>query len=489
MKVPYQMVAATDLCRREAHMTLALQTGYPRLKQVPIDERASLTVACYGPSLEQTYQSMQRPILSMSGATRWLADRGIIPDYHLDMDPREHKVAFIDPPVPGVHYLMATVCHPTTWPKLAGQQVTLWHTYSAQHTYDWVNSMDHGELVIHGGSTIGLTALHVGGVLGYRHFEVHGMDGSFADDARSRRHAGTHPGTKQQDGITWDAGGKRYQTSRIMANAVTETLHAVANFPIFCVFHGEGLTQALLRERDLPTACCVDETEKAARLRTSCAHILDPIKPAEADPPSAVFWDALCAETTPEVLAEMERIRVLTEPRRAQAKYNTGTVTLEQMAQLRTLCLRQQPKRIVEVGTFIGNSTLALQASKRLYTCDRDNDCFPPTDGVKTYPYTTSTAMLGQLVREGVKADLFFYDGRIQLEADLPLIKQLSHADTMHVVDDYAVNQKGIVNLRLLATLAKPDDPWCLIEPDHRLAEKSTLAALVPRRLFRAVAA
>src|SRR5262245_63734243 len=135
---------------------------------------------------------MTRPIMSMSGATKWLAERGVIADYHIDMDPRQNKVADVTPAVPGVHYIMASVCHPDVFKALAGQRVTLFHVYSGEMTYDWVAEMDTGQQVLRGGSTIGLTALHLGGYMGYRHFEIHGMDGSFSDLTRTRRHAGPH---------------------------------------------------------------------------------------------------------------------------------------------------------------------------------------------------------------------------------------------------------------------------------------------------------
>lgn len=482
MQIPYGLVAAVDIYKREAQMALALQYGYPRLQRQPIDDQKTLTLACYGPSLADTYQTMTRPILSMSGATRWLADRGIVPDYHIDMDPRPHKVHFLDPPIDGVHYLMATVCHPKTWELLKGQQVTLWHTYSAPRTYDWVASVDQDQLVIHGGSTIGLTALHLGGVLGYRHFEIHGMDGSFRDASRSARHAGPHPGTKQQDGITWQAGGVIYQTSKVMSNAVAETLNALANFPIFCVFHGQGLTQALVKEQNLPNACCADELEKADRVRKSYAHILDVLLPKAGDPAvTAQMWEQLCTPIDPSLLTALQILRADNEKRRAKAKYNTGSITLAQMAQLRALCLKQQPKVIVEIGTFIGNSTLAMQA-KQIYTCDGRNDCFPKTSGIQTFPFTKSTAMFQTLVNQGVKADLFFFDGRIKPDADLPLIQALSHPGTIYVMDDYKDMEKGVINAKLLATMLPQG--WVLVEPDHRLAGESTLAAFAPKRLF-----
>lgn len=484
MKIPYPMVAAVENQKRHAQMAVALQANVPRLEQQPIDDSKSLTIAAYGPSLEDTWQTMTRPILAMSGATRWLADRGLIADFHADMDPRPNKVLDITPPVDGVHYLMATVCPPKTWDVLKGRHVTQWHVYSGEETYDWVGVNDNGALVIRGGSTIGLTALHVGGVLGYRHFEIHGMDGSFRDLSRAHRHAGPHTGHTQLDGITWDAGGVRYATSKIMSNAVAETKNALATFPIFCVFHGNGLTQALVREWNYPNACCADETAKAERIRRATAHIYDMAlaDPKRGETPHTAMWDTLAPTLDLREEADLLRIRAMTEPLRAKAAYNTGSITLEQMRQLRAICLRWKPQRIAEIGAFIGNSTYSFTAPE-IYTCDRDNDCIARTPTIMPFPKQSSTDMLGFLWDRGLKVDLFFFDGRIQLP-DLPLILALSHLKTLFVCDDYAGTEKGVINAKLLAGILPPR--WILVDPDHRLADKSTLAVLAPLELFRA---
>lgn len=241
----------------------ALKTGFPRLQPREIEDGRSISVACYGPSLKDTWQKIERPIISVSGALHFLSERGVVPDYHVDVDPRKHKVRHVTPPVDGVHYVMASCCHPDTWKSLQGQKVSLIHAYSDVTTPDWVARNDPGGFVVRPGSTVGMAAIHVGGLLGYRHFEIHGMDGSIKD---GERHAGPHFGHKQ-GGITWAAGGKTYQTSKIMANACAEVINTLRQFPIFCVFHGEGLQQALIDEEyDLDNAA-LDGTPKANMVR------------------------------------------------------------------------------------------------------------------------------------------------------------------------------------------------------------------------------
>jgi hypothetical protein len=205
---------------------------------------------------------MKHPIVSMSGSHNFLIERGVIPDYHIDMDPRPHKLAHIIKPHPDVQYLMATVCHPFTWAILKGYKLKTWHVISGKGTKAWLEKYDPRTVLVAGGSTIGLASIHVGGLLGYRRFEIHGMDGSFRGDIR---HAGVHYGHDQAP-IEWKANGKTYKTSKIMMNANVELLNMLRHFPFLAVLHGEGLQQSMIEEADLPNAA-VDGTTKADLVR------------------------------------------------------------------------------------------------------------------------------------------------------------------------------------------------------------------------------
>lgn len=470
MKIPYQLTAAVKLEQRYAQMVGAIARGYPRLERHAIDPTATLSIAAYGPSLVDTWQELRAPILSMSGATKFLSDRGVIPTWHCDMDPRVHKAMTSLPPVPGVTYLAASVCPPEYFDALGDAPVLLWHTVSSNWEDDlkWVAEHDPGQLVVSGGSTIGLTAIQLGGLLGFNRFELHGMDGSFVDGVR---HAGPHAGKTQPATFTWDAGKFTYRTSQIMANAVAETINAVRNQPIIAVFHGRGLTQALIREEALDNACCADEVEKRTRLQVSRVNLVDmpPIPKGKGS-----VWDGLLASLVPDDVPELVGHIAECEPRRERATYNTGTVPLETAVLLRALCRYYQPQIAVEVGTFIGTSTLALDASRAIYTCDRSNDCVPGTDHILTHPYQSSTDMLKE-IQEPV--DLFFFDGRIQPE-DLPHVQRLSHSRTVYAFDDCVGTEKGVVNASRLRPLV-PEHVF--IPPYAAFGNRTTLGALLPR--------
>src|SRR3990167_10081753 len=134
MKIPYHLIAAVKTEQRHHYMAEALAHGFPRLQPRPIDDDKSISLVCYGPSLLDTWAEITPPIITVSGALHFLAERGIIADYHVDCDPRLHKTQHLQPPVDGVHYLIGSCCHPSTWEILKSQKISLVHFYMSPQT-------------------------------------------------------------------------------------------------------------------------------------------------------------------------------------------------------------------------------------------------------------------------------------------------------------------------------------------------------------------
>ena len=259
------MAAALSETRRHAHMAYAIGKNLPRLAPSPMGDE-SISLACYGPSLEDTWQNLKPPIISVSGAHDFLVKRGVIPTYHIDIDPRKHKLRHLQNPNDETIYLMASVCHPWVWNMLKGRRVVMWHTISGKQTENWLSMFDPGSTLIYGGSAVGLAAIQVAGFIGYRHIEIHGMDGSFRD---GKRHAGEHYGHKQEE-VDHTADGKTFRTTKIMMNSNVELMNVLHSFPVFCVFHGDGLVQSMVAEsKKLPNASVVSDVEKTAKVRSA----------------------------------------------------------------------------------------------------------------------------------------------------------------------------------------------------------------------------
>lgn len=206
-------------------------------------------LACYGPSLAETWANvqMERPagtLVTVSGAHDFLIRRGIVPDSHIECDPRPHKAAMVTPSM-RVKYLLASCCDAEWVAGLVGNNhnVVLWHMING--TPDWrIDDIEPGSYYVSGGGSVGLRAVTLLYALGYRRFIIHGMDCSFINN---EQHAAEHTGKKQKQ-IRVRCGERWFDTSPVLvsyARQFFETLKFLtdATFDL----HGDGLLQAMCR--------------------------------------------------------------------------------------------------------------------------------------------------------------------------------------------------------------------------------------------------
>ena len=201
----------------------------------------------------------------------------------------------------------------------------------------------------------------------------------------------------------------------------------------------------------------------------------------------AVFWNQLGELVPPGWWSDADDIIARANKRRKYAKFNTGSISRTAAVALRAIVAWRQPRRIAEVGTFIGVSTESMSFTGAvIVTCDFSNDCLPDTKRRACWPYKTSTQMLRQAVlsRSAGKVagpfQLFFFDGLLSHE-DCALIMKLSSKDTVYVFDDYNGEFKGVQNVKKLSPLL-PNH--ALIPADGWVKDDTTLAALVPESLL-----
>jgi predicted O-methyltransferase YrrM len=201
----------------------------------------------------------------------------------------------------------------------------------------------------------------------------------------------------------------------------------------------------------------------------------------------ALFWQQLGELVPRGWWSDADDIIARANKRRKYARFNTGSISRTSAVALRALVAWRQPRRIAEVGTFIGVSTESMAFTDAvIVTCDASNDCLPDTKRRACWPYKTSTQMLRQAclsLAAGKVAgpfQFFFFDGLLSHE-DCALILKLSARDAVYVFDDYNGEFKGIQNVRKLRPLL-PNH--VLMPADGWVRDDTTLAVLVPESLL-----
>ena len=153
-----------------------------------------LVIVATSPSGER-YTIEKRPgdvLVCVNGAHDWLLRRGIKPDACLFLDSTP-ELAAVFAPQQGINYLVASQCHPSTFDRLAGHNVVLWHARVPTETLGGIDIADlvskHNRAVpvsymIPGGGTAAIRWFSVGQFSGFRRFVAYGLDSSFDDGRR-----------------------------------------------------------------------------------------------------------------------------------------------------------------------------------------------------------------------------------------------------------------------------------------------------------------
>jgi hypothetical protein len=225
-----------------------------RTSEAPAHDRLAV-LACYGPSLTETIEDLRgeaaqadADVISVSGSHDFLLSRGIVPRYHVECDPREHKADNIDRSHPSVQYLLASCVHPVLFDKLgADADIALWHVASMSHAGSLIDQLgEKPGTVITGGGSVGLRSISLLYAMGYRRFSIYGMDCSFRDNG-VMQHADKHAG-KRQIVTTYRCGERTFATSLTLQSYACdfmEMLQRVNDLDV-CL-HGDGLLQAMVR--------------------------------------------------------------------------------------------------------------------------------------------------------------------------------------------------------------------------------------------------
>ncbi len=132
--------------------------------------------------------------MSVNKVNDWLRERGIVPDFHLLLDPKEWVAEYVKNPHPKTTFLVSHQCHSSVVRglRLKGARVYLW--VSAANFYGVAyppqilveQYKNHAWTMVAGATTVGLRAPLVGYQLGFRGFHMFGMDSSMREDATQK---------------------------------------------------------------------------------------------------------------------------------------------------------------------------------------------------------------------------------------------------------------------------------------------------------------
>ncbi len=172
------------------HLKHSATLGLPELKVGSVKEGKCVFVGS-APSVKEHIETIRmlsydyrNCIVAVNDSNDFLMANGIKPDanviFEVAQDPAELKRRHY----PGTTYYVHSMAHPTTFEALEGMKVVLWHTYTAipEHL-ELMQAFENKHLMIGGGVASTLNkAIPLMIALGYRQFELFGVDSSYPEN-------------------------------------------------------------------------------------------------------------------------------------------------------------------------------------------------------------------------------------------------------------------------------------------------------------------
>jgi hypothetical protein len=197
-----------------------------------------------GPSLKNTLPEIHwraaqgQTIVALNNSGSFLIENGIEPHMQVVIDARPENTAFLAPPR-AKRYFLASQCAPEVFDAVRGLDVTVFHMHT-DGIADLLPSDGRPVHLVSSGTTVGLAAMVVAYILGYRAIHLHGFDSSFTDS----HHAYPQPGNDADAVIDAVAGGRAFKTTAWMimqTNQFQALAPALAEDGVVITVAGDGL--------------------------------------------------------------------------------------------------------------------------------------------------------------------------------------------------------------------------------------------------------
>ena len=240
-----EMVCNTNDERLKSNIRSACERDLPWLQLADVHDGHAVIVGG-APSVKRCLdeirwrKSIGQKIFALNNAFSYLREQGIEADAQVIVDAREENAKFVPSTSTAVHYI-ASQCHPAVFDAAKGLNTVLWHANNGILDEALVNPKKQTEVLISGGTTVGLSAMVIAHALGYRMLHLYGMDSSFEETAH---HAYEQKLNDKDIVLDVVCQGRPFRASPWMVaqvNQFQELALILANDNATITVHGEGL--------------------------------------------------------------------------------------------------------------------------------------------------------------------------------------------------------------------------------------------------------
>ncbi len=125
-------------------------------------------------------------VMAVNAMHQWLIERDIIPHIHVLFEPdiEDLEKSLGGPPHKDVTYYLASHCPLEVFRSLKDYRRVLWHVYYPFEEYQHrIHQLFPGEAMVAGGYCTFFRNLTIATILGFRNFELFGLDSSFDEES------------------------------------------------------------------------------------------------------------------------------------------------------------------------------------------------------------------------------------------------------------------------------------------------------------------
>jgi Protein of unknown function DUF115 len=200
---------------------------------------AGPTVADYVDEIKKYKISDLDNVMSLNATHNWLIQHGVIPRIHVisEFDVEDVSVALGGPPHKEVTYYISSACHENISRQLTNHKRVLWHQFMPMQGYQQaISRYFKNEFMVASGFATFFKSLAIATVLGFRDFELFGLDSSFEESSHVGGYAIANRETKLSvwAGDPWGHNLKKFTSQGNLVFQAKEFIE-------FCKYNQSGL--------------------------------------------------------------------------------------------------------------------------------------------------------------------------------------------------------------------------------------------------------
>jgi len=209
-----------------------------------------------GWSLEDTFEELRDlyfggvKLIALNGAGSWLMERNLKPSMQIVMDARPQNLTFVEKPIPGCRYFLASQTHPSLFDACEGRDVRIFHVISslAEEERKILDEFyDKRWIQIPGAGTIGVVGIMLCRTLGFKFQHLFGFDSCYAPDGR--HHAYAQKMNEGEGSAYFWCAGRRFKCAAWQASQADNFLKVIKHHGdvLQLEIHGDGLLAHILK--------------------------------------------------------------------------------------------------------------------------------------------------------------------------------------------------------------------------------------------------